>query len=128
MKYIYEGESKMLNLIKKGMYLGIGLFSLTKEKAERFVDELMEAEKIRARFKKGTMFQRDRIMNECVGDCLLVIGMPGHIKVHFHTDQPEDLFKILEEYGTFEMKAIEDMKEQYEAFRAKKKQEKEENN
>ncbi|MHA1866330.1 MAG: kinase to dihydroxyacetone kinase [Candidatus Heimdallarchaeaceae archaeon] len=71
---------------------------------------------------------RDRIMNECVGDCLLVIGMPGHIKVHFHTDQPEDLFKILEEYGTFEMKAIEDMKEQYEAFRAKKKQEKEENN
>ena len=33
----------MLNLIKKGMYLGIGVFSLTKEKAEKFVDELIKS-------------------------------------------------------------------------------------
>ncbi|MHA1304563.1 MAG: kinase to dihydroxyacetone kinase [Candidatus Heimdallarchaeaceae archaeon] len=68
---------------------------------------------------------RDRISKECVGDCLLVIGMPGRIKVHFHTDEPEKLFEVLGEYGTFEMKAVEDMKEQYEAFKAKKQQEQE---
>jgi len=66
---------------------------------------------------------RDHIEKDCVGDCLLVIGMPGMIKVHFHTDEPEELRKVLEQYGEFENFEIEDMKEQYEAFKAKQQQE-----
>ena len=66
---------------------------------------------------------RDHIEKDCVGDCLLVIGMPGMIKVHFHTDEPEDLRKVLEQYGEFEDFDIEDMKEQYEAFKAKQQRE-----
>ncbi|NPD88133.1 MAG: kinase to dihydroxyacetone kinase [Asgard group archaeon] len=66
---------------------------------------------------------RDHIEKDCVGDCLLVIGMQGMIKVHFHTDEPEDLRKVLDQYGEFENFEIEDMKEQYEAFKAKKQQE-----
>ncbi|MHA2256277.1 MAG: kinase to dihydroxyacetone kinase [Candidatus Heimdallarchaeaceae archaeon] len=66
---------------------------------------------------------RDHIEKDCVGDCLLVIGMAGMIKVHFHTDEPECLRKVLEQYGEFENFEIEDMKEQYEAFKAKKQQE-----
>ncbi len=66
---------------------------------------------------------RQRITDECIGDCLLVIGMKGKIKVHFHTDTPDCLFKILEDYGKFDFKAVEDMKEQYEMFKAKKENE-----
>ncbi|MHA1260323.1 MAG: kinase to dihydroxyacetone kinase [Candidatus Heimdallarchaeaceae archaeon] len=67
---------------------------------------------------------RDHIEKDCIGDCLLVIGMPGMIKVHFHTDEPEKLKQVLSLYGEFENFDIEDMKEQYEAFKAKQKEKK----
>ncbi|MCG3216496.1 MAG: kinase to dihydroxyacetone kinase [Candidatus Heimdallarchaeota archaeon] len=65
---------------------------------------------------------RDHIEKECIGDCLLVIGMPGMIKVHFHTDEPEKLKDVLKLYGEIEDFDIEDMKEQFEAFKEKQQQ------
>ncbi|MBA7537175.1 hypothetical protein ES705_29442 [subsurface metagenome] len=65
---------------------------------------------------------RDHINKDCIGDCLLVIGMSGLIKVHFHTDEPEKLRDVLGQYGDFENFDIEDMKEQFEAFKAKQKE------
>ena len=65
---------------------------------------------------------RDYIEKECIGDCLLVIGMPGMIKVHFHTDEPEKLKDVLKLYGEIEDFDIEDMKEQFEAFKEKQQQ------
>lgn len=68
---------------------------------------------------------REHILKDCVGDCLVMGGMKGMIKVHFHTDNPEELFKVLEQYGEFESKAVEDMKKQYEEFKKKKEEQKE---
>jgi len=59
------------------------------------------------------------IMKDCVGDSLAITGMRGMIKVHFHSDKPEEILEVLKQYGEILSQDIEDMKEQYEEFKAK---------
>ncbi len=70
--------------------------------------------------RKDVPIIRDDIMSSCEGDCLVMANMKGMVKVHFHTNEPEKLFEVLAKYGTLETKEVEDMKEQYDAFMAKK--------
>ena len=63
------------------------------------------------------------IMKDCVGDSLAITGMRGMIKVHFHSDNPEEVLEVLKQYGEILSQDVEDMKEQYEAFKAKQQKE-----
>lgn len=104
MKYIYEGESKMLNLIKKGMYLGIGLFSLTKEKAERFVDELIKSGEASLE-EKNTLIQNlldeaqkqkdilEKKINEEIKRAIEKVGIPTRKDIEKLEKKIDELYK-----------------------------------
>jgi dihydroxyacetone kinase-like predicted kinase len=64
---------------------------------------------------------KDHIVKDCIGDSLAITGMKGMLKVHWHADIPDDVLKVLRQYGEVLSHEVEDMKEQYEAFKAKKK-------
>ena len=66
---------------------------------------------------------RDQIVEECVGDSLAITGMRGMIKVHWHADDPEEVLKVLKQHGEILSHEVEDMKEQYEAYKEKHQQE-----
>ena len=63
---------------------------------------------------------KDHIVKDCIGDSLAITGMRGMLKVHWHADVPDDVLKVLRQYGEVLSHEVEDMKEQYEAFKAKK--------
>jgi polyhydroxyalkanoate synthesis regulator phasin len=55
----------MLDLIKKGIYLGIGAASVTKEKVEALIDELIEKGQLKQDEKSHTMQEiLDRLEQE----------------------------------------------------------------
>jgi len=43
---------------------------------------------------------------------LIVVGSPDKIKIHIHTNNPDDAVKILQEYGELMNRKIDDMKAQ----------------
>ena len=49
------------------------------------------------------------------GDSLIVAGSSARSKVHMHTDDPEEVFSIIEEYGILSMQKADDMEKQYRA-------------
>ncbi|MHA2357722.1 MAG: hypothetical protein ACXABK_03005 [Candidatus Heimdallarchaeaceae archaeon] len=61
---------------------------------------------------------KEHIAKDCVGDSLAITGMRGMIKVHWHTDNPDEVLAVLKQYGEILSHEIEDMKEQYEAYKA----------
>lgn len=61
---------------------------------------------------------REHIVKDCTGDSLAITGMRGMIKVHWHADVPEEVLEVLKQYGTILSHDVEDMKEQYEAYKA----------
>ena len=52
---------------------------------------------------------RDYIEENLVGDCLLVVGDPELIKIHFHTNEPWDLLKYASTLGEIYDIVVEDM-------------------
>ena len=52
---------------------------------------------------------KDHITNNLVGDCLLVVGDPELIKIHFHTNEPWDLLKYASTLGEIYDIVVEDM-------------------
>ena len=52
---------------------------------------------------------RDYIEGNLVGDCLLVVGDPEFIKIHFHTNEPWDLLKYASTLGEIYDIVVEDM-------------------
>ena len=50
-----------------------------------------------------------------LGDSLIVIRSGDLLKVHVHTDDPQAVFSILEEWGTLEARKAEDMRAQHDA-------------
>ena len=66
---------------------------------------------------------KEHIVKDCVGDSLAITGMRGMIKVHWHTDNPEEVLSVLQQHGEILSHDIEDMKEQYEVFKAQQQKE-----
>lgn len=52
---------------------------------------------------------KEYITNNLVGDCLLVVGDPELIKIHFHTNEPWDLLKYASTLGEIYDIVVEDM-------------------
>lgn len=48
-----------------------------------------------------------------IGDSLIVAGSPDKIKIHIHTNNPDEAFKILQQHGELMNKKIDDMKAQH---------------
>ncbi|MCE7739459.1 MAG: hypothetical protein KAU62_14110 [Candidatus Heimdallarchaeota archaeon] len=65
---------------------------------------------------------KEHIIKECVGDSLAITGMKGMLKVHWHADEPEEVLEVLKQHGKILSHDVEDMKEQYEIYKAKQKQ------
>lgn len=49
-----------------------------------------------------------------LGDSLIVAGTSRKIRIHIHTNKPDELFYILREKGTILQQKVDDMKKQYE--------------
>ena len=47
------------------------------------------------------------------GDSLIVAGAPHRAKIHIHTDEPEEVFRLAERFGTLADQKADDMKKQY---------------
>ncbi len=65
---------------------------------------------------------KENIVSNCTGDSLAITGMRGMLKVHWHADDPAEVLKVLEQFGTVLSHDVEDMKEQYEIYKAKQQQ------
>jgi len=55
---------------------------------------------------------------EKMGDSLIVAGSAERTKVHVHTDDPEEVFRIAGEYGVLSQQKVDDMEKQYQAAHA----------
>lgn len=62
----------------------------------------------------GEHFNRDVIRNQLVklGDSLILAGSDTRLKLHIHTNEPEEVFTILSAYGKLRHKKADDMKKQ----------------
>ena len=72
--------------------------------------------------KEFSAIVKEQIIKECTGDSLAITGMKGMLKVHWHADDPKEVLKVLEQHGKILSHDVEDMKEQYEIYKAKHKQ------
>lgn len=50
-----------------------------------------------------------------LGNSAIVAGFPEKIRIHIHTNQPEEVFSKLKDYGSFLQVKVDDMLKQYEA-------------
>jgi len=55
---------------------------------------------------------------EKTGDSLIVAGSCERTKIHVHTDDPEEVFRIAGEYGILSQQKVDDMEKQYRAAHA----------
>ena len=55
---------------------------------------------------------KDYITNNLVGDCLLVVGDPELIKIHFHTNEPWKVLEYCSTIGDIYDIVVEDMERQ----------------
>ncbi len=53
------------------------------------------------------------------GDSLIVAGSGTHAKVHIHTDDPESVFSVAEQFGLLKDQKIDDMHKQYSSAHSK---------
>jgi uncharacterized protein len=67
----------------------------------------------------GSSFDRETIRQQLqeLGDSLILAGSLKRLKLHIHTDEPEKVFEILEEYGSVRHKKADDMKKQVQSRR-----------
>lgn len=55
-----------------------------------------------------------------LGDSLVVAGHESKVRVHIHTNQPQDIFYRLRDFGTIDFQKVDDMKRQYEMVHQRK--------
>ncbi len=58
-----------------------------------------------------------------MGDSLIVAGSSKKVKIHIHSDTPEDVFDVLADYGKVVSTKIDDMRQQFLNAHSEKKQE-----
>ncbi len=53
---------------------------------------------------------------ETMGDSLIMAGNNQKMRLHIHTDDPEEVFFVLKDYGTITFQKADDMRRQYESI------------
>ncbi|SHE32873.1 DAK2 domain-containing protein [Alkalibacter saccharofermentans] len=51
-----------------------------------------------------------------LGDSLIVAGNESKARIHIHTDNPDEIFMILRNYGIIKQQKVDDMKSQYDSI------------
>ncbi len=74
---------------------------------------------VKENLKEWSAKIKNHIVKDCTGDSLAITSMRGMIKVHWHADNPEEVLEVLKQYGEILSHEVEDMREQYEAYKAK---------
>ncbi len=71
----------------------------------------------------GENISRDKLSRtiQPLGDSIVIAGSKHRAKVHIHTDDPANLFKILAEYGDVQQQKVDDMREQNKSARSQQK-------
>ena len=67
----------------------------------------------------GNQINRQEIKNKLdeLGDSLIIAGTKSKVKIHIHTDDPNDVFKLCELYGTLSNQKADDMLQQVESVK-----------
>ncbi len=70
----------------------------------------------------GDNIPRQKVLDilEENGDSIVLAGSEKKLRIHFHTNQPPDVFRRLQEFGTFTFQKVEDMRLQYEITHKRK--------
>ncbi|MBY9001585.1 MAG: hypothetical protein KGD64_11750, partial [Candidatus Heimdallarchaeota archaeon] len=63
------------------------------------VTVIKNSEITKENLKEFSATVKNHIVRECTGDSLAITGMRGMLKVHWHADVPEEILKVLEQYG-----------------------------
>ncbi|RZI49402.1 DAK2 domain-containing protein [Lactococcus kimchii] len=79
----------------------------TKEPLYRFCSEFMVTD-----LQEGLEFVRALLVQH--GDSLVIAGNERQLKIHIHTNQPQQVLQILEDKGTIIYQKVDDMRLQYE--------------
>ncbi len=64
---------------------------------------------------EGTAVDRRKMraeLQQAAGDSLIVAGSSSRVRVHIHTDHPEEIFKIARRYGIIQRRKVDDMRRQ----------------
>lgn len=63
----------------------------------------------------GKDLNRQELLDKlkCFGDSIVVAGSSKRMRVHVHTDHPDQVFEMLGEVGTFSLPKVDDMQLQY---------------
>ncbi len=71
---------------------------------------------------RGKQLDIDHIRTELssYGDSLVVAGNERTVRVHIHSDQPDQVFAYLDQYGQIQEQKVDDMKRQFEAANHRK--------
>jgi DegV family protein with EDD domain len=82
-------------------------FNITADKTYRYCTEAL--------ISNGNL-NRDEIKNSIkhLGDSLIVAGTSKKVRIHIHTNKPDELFYILRDKGKIVQQKVDDMKKQYE--------------
>ncbi len=75
-------------------------------------EALITGEKLKAKDIKVAMHE--------LGDSLVVAGNETKVRVHIHTNEPQDVFYRLRDFGHIEFQKVDDMKKQYELVNQRK--------
>lgn len=71
---------------------------------------------------RGQRIELDHLRSklDSFGDSLVVAGSNQTVRVHIHTDRPDNVFAYLTEYGKISEQKVDDMKRQFEAANQRK--------
>lgn len=108
----------LVEFIETGKMAAIAAGTHMMEKIKHFQTHPAE-EAAKFRYCTECLLQGEQIDREALkialaplGDSLIVMGNPGKVRIHIHSNSPEEIFEIAAEYGVIRTKKVDDMYKQ----------------
>lgn len=115
--HILEG---MVDFLENGKIAAIAAGSQVLDKVRHHTHNAEEAAKFQfctQCFIKGDEIDRDELKEKlsAFGDSLIVIGTKKKARIHVHSNNPDGVFAVAEEYGEIVQTKVEDMRAQFDS-------------
>jgi DegV family protein with EDD domain len=115
--HIIEG---IVNFIQKGKIRDVELeteYAISEESEPIVVEETITFHFCTECIIEGVAINQTEIRQRLseLGDSLIIAGSTSRTKIHVHSDYPEKVFQILEEYGNLTRQKVDNMEKQYRA-------------
>ncbi len=109
----------MLDFLENGKIAAMAVGSQVMDKVKHHTHSAEEAAKYQfctQCFIKGDDIDRDDMKEKlsAFGDSLIVIGTKNKARIHIHSNNPDGVFALVEEYGEIVQTKVEDMRAQFE--------------